>query len=531
MAGNGSKRRRQGKVQVQGLGKRRGIISPRVARVGGEHFGIVPVDCAKARSKWMLADFYGRVLIGPTVVEHTKGGLESAIHLVRQGIEEHHLRDQIIAVEQTGRYHKPLARAFSAGGLEVRLVHPLASRPFRQAADPGIKTDDKDLGGIFGAATHGLALVEPVVDEFWAGFQLLTRHRRDLVRKASSLCCQIKEHLEAAMPGYAACFPTLWDHPAALSLALDFADDDQATVAEAMQRAGALGLAGHLRRVKIGFQQRTIQRVVEWSAGAASPDAGHRWHHRIAVELEADRRAKNRQIQGVEQDIAARLSATPYVLLVSIPGINVVSAGEYAGEMGPISHYAHSRCITGRAGLYPSRYQSDQVDRADGPLVRCGNRRLRYALLLIAENLLKCNRHFAALATRWKQQGRDPRDHHVRVASRFARISFQMVAGRMVFRHPAVAGRNYVLDKLLRFHGEHQTGPEQMLADLRAAAGQLPPGERAAEAAPLAEQLAEVQARRRGRGPQPLGEILPLVLAELGLEQIQSAGSGAPGPA
>ncbi len=67
------------------------------------------------------------------------------------------------------------------------------------------------------------------------------------------------------------------------------------------------------------------------------------------------------------------LVRTPYVLLLAFPGINVASAGEFAGEMGPISHYAHARAITGRAGLYPSRYQSDQVDLCDGALVRCAN--------------------------------------------------------------------------------------------------------------------------------------------------------------
>ena len=40
-----------------------GSLHPRVQKVGPEHFGIVAVDCAKARSKWMLADFYGRILI------------------------------------------------------------------------------------------------------------------------------------------------------------------------------------------------------------------------------------------------------------------------------------------------------------------------------------------------------------------------------------------------------------------------------------------------------------------------------------
>jgi transposase len=372
------------------------VIGPRVARVGGDRFGIVAVDCAKARSKWLLADFYGQVLVGPTPVEHSGGGLDDAVVQVRRAIQEHGLADQIVAVEQTGRYHKPVVRAFSAAGLESRLVHPLASRRYREAADPGIKTDDKDLGGIWAAATHGLALVEPAVDEFWASFQLLTRHRRDLVRKCSALCCQIKEHLDAAMPGYAACFPTLWDHPAALSLALDWPVAGSASAAEAMHRAGAAALAEHLRGKKIGFQQRTVQRVIEWSAGAAAADVGHRWHRQIAVELEADRTAKDGQIVGLEREIAARLAATPYVLLLSLPGVNVVSAAEYAAQLGPIEHYAHGRRITGRAGVYPSRYQSDRVDRCDGPLVCSGHRRLRYALLQIADNLMKCNRHFGA---------------------------------------------------------------------------------------------------------------------------------------
>ena len=48
------------------VAKPSGSIHPRVQKVGPEHFGIVAVDCAKARSKWMLADFYGNILIPPT---------------------------------------------------------------------------------------------------------------------------------------------------------------------------------------------------------------------------------------------------------------------------------------------------------------------------------------------------------------------------------------------------------------------------------------------------------------------------------
>ena len=112
--------------------------------------------------------------------------------------------------------------------------------------------------------------------------------------------------------------------------------------------------------------------------------------------------AKLQVIRAIESELAEPLSQTPYVLLLSIPGINVVSAAEFAGEMGPIKHYAKPRAITGRAGLYPSRYQSDEVDHPNGPLVRLANHDLRRAILIIADNLIRCNEHFGVLVAGWR---------------------------------------------------------------------------------------------------------------------------------
>jgi transposase len=68
------------------------------------------------------------------------------------------------------------------------------------------------------------------------------------------------------------------------------------------------------------------------------------------------------------------------VRLLALAGINVVLASEFAGEAGPMVNSAQARTITGRAGLYPRRYPSDEVD-CSGGLARRGNRRLRQALL------------------------------------------------------------------------------------------------------------------------------------------------------
>jgi len=519
MATTRNRKRPSSRRPAPTLSKPRGVLHPRVQRVGPEHFGIVCFDCAKARSKFLLADFYGRVLIPPTTVAHNRPDLDAAVAQVRQAFAEHQLGDGLVAVERTGRYHRLVQRAFAAAGFETRIVHPFVTKQYRQPVDPGYKTDDTDLAALHRATVTGCALLEATRDEAWTTLQLLSRHRRDLVRKGAALNCQVRDHLEAALPGFAACFHDLWDSAIPWHLLQHFPS------AERLCAAGLTSLCHSLRQAGIRFQQRTIQTVLDWAAQAAPGDVAAAQHLRIGQALYADRQQKTQQILALERELAGRLAQTPYVLLLSFPGINVVSAADFGGEAGPIEHYATAKTITGRAGLRPSRYQSDQVDKANGPLVRACNRSLRAVILTIADNLILCNHHFRVLATQWTAQGKDPRHTRVKVALRFCRIAFQMVAGRQVFHHPSIQGRHLILDKLMAFHRDHDTGMAEVLRDLQAASGQIPSREHTAEARPLAEELRKIQDGHR-RGPQLLGDILPLVLARLGVGVVQSEGSG-----
>jgi transposase len=516
-------RKRPRTRRPEAVHKPRGSFHPRVQAAGPEHFGIVAVDCAKVRSKWMLADFYGRILVRPTVVEHNRPAFDAAIARLRQAIHDHHLKDLLVAIERTGRYHHPPRRAFAAAGFETRIVHPFATKQLRQPADPGNKTDDTDLDAIHRAAVNGFALVEHVLDETWTSFRLLVRQRRDLVQKAAALRTQIREHLDAALPGFAACFADLWESDCGWHVARRFARPAD------MVAAGLAGLRDSLHAAHVRYQSPTLDTILAWAAQAAPPDLGAATHRRCALALDEDRTQKAREIQALERDIALCLCQTPYVLLLSFPGVNVVSAADFAAEAGPMEHYASSRHITGRAGLRPSRYQSDQVDKANGPLVRCCNRTLRATILRVADNLIKCNHHFNVLAHTWQSQGQDPRHTRVKVGLRFCRIAYQIVAGRQVFRHPSLQGRHYVLDKLVAFHRDHDTPVAEQQRSLQAALSQVPPSEHQAEAVPLREELEKIQKKRR-RGPQRLADILPIVLARLGVDGVQSTASGEADP-
>jgi transposase len=420
------------------LPKPGGVVDCRVQAAGPEHFGVVSVDCAKHRSRWMLCDFYGRVLLPAATVEHCGSALRHAVDALRGAVREHRLTDLLVAVERTGNYHRPVQRAFRDAGYETRVVHPLASSQFRQIEHPGDKTDDHDLFGIHRATVVGFGLLELPLDDTF-----------------------------------------------------------------------------------LHLQQRTIDKIIGWAGQAAAADDDALVRQRILCDLDDDRIAKRRLISRVELDIAGLLAETPYVLLMAIPGINVVSAGELAGEAGPIAHYANPNAITGRAGLFPSRYQSDQVD-VNGRLVRCGNRRLRAALLLIADNLPMVNNYFRAQGALWKQNKVNPRLQRVRVAKRFSRLAFLMLAGRRIVPHACCRDPHYILDKLLGFHLEHDATHAQLREQLAAASSQLPDAARDREARALRNSAARFETARKPQ-LQSLGAILKEVLANRFSLTVQSA--------
>jgi len=489
------------------IGKPTGQIQQRVQVVGPEHFGIVAVDCAKRRSKWLLCDFYGRVVIEPTKVEHDRGSLQAMTQLVAAACEAEGLTDTIVAVEMTGVYHKPVYRAFRKAGFDTRIVHPFASNHYRRPLHPDQKTDDNDLEAIFHAAVKGYGLVTLPVGEVYQSLQAVSRHRHNLVKQRARLMVQIRRLLHQTMPGYADLFDDdkLYYKSIAMPVALQFPS------AEAIRRAGVDGIAKHLNNLKVRFQARTIERIVAWSGTAAEPSELATMYTRQWQQLNEVRRLFDQQIVAAEQELAGFLVKTPYVLLLSVTGINVISAARLAGEAGPIEHYASAGAIKGRAGLFPSRYQSDEVDHPDGSLVRQCNRKLRGAAMLVAENLIKCHAYYRGLSELWKQRKVDPRDRRCRIANRAMRMVYQLVGGRQVWRRKGV-DREYLLAKLQEFHRVHKTPIEQSIRDMNEAFRWLPQSAYAAEAKPL-EELA----RKKRRGVQRIGDLLMPLLIRLGV--------------
>lgn len=381
-------------------------------------------------------------------------------------------------------------------------------------ADPGNKTDETDLYAQHRAAVAGFGLRESELESPYRELQLRSRHRRNLVENASSIACQVREHLHLFMPGYSSLFDHLLDHRSAMAIAR--CCDPPAKVIE----LGHAGISEYLREHMIRYQPRTVDKVLAWALQAASDSIRNGpLHHAIWTDLEELYQHLQRQIFAVERELAGDLVKTPYVRLLALSGINVVSAADLAGELGPISRYANANAITGRSGLYPSRHQSDQTDQS-GPIIRQANRRIRCALMRIADNLAFHCAYYRGHTDLDRARGIATRASRVKVASKFTRLAFVCVAGDEPMKHPAFQKPDSILEKLREFHHVHKTPMEQLLADLQTTVEQLPYKTRNHEAEVVAEVLRRNSKRKRG-GIR-IGALLPAVLARLGINKTET---------
>jgi transposase len=285
----------------------------------------------------------------------------------------------------------------------------------------------------------------------------------------------------------------------------------------------ALGLSRQLRKKKIPYRLPSIEKVLAWAAQAINdPITDGPMHHAIWTDLHELHHHFHQQITALERGLASDLAQTPYIRLLASPGINVVSAADLAAQMGPITRYANANAITGRSGLYPSRHQSDQTDNDRGPLIRHANRRLRCVLMRIADNLACHCSYYRAQADLDNRRGIDKRDSRVKIAKRFSRLALACVAGDEPMRHSCFQQPDSILEKLRRFHQDHETPVDRLLADLNAAVGQLPYNTRSNEAKIVASVLQERAQRRRDASA--IGDLLPAVLARLNVTEENKCG-------
>ena len=369
------KSKKRSSAPPQSIHKARGVIHPRVQKVGPEHFGIVSVDCAKARSKWMLADFYGRVIVPPTVVEHTRAGLEAMVRTIREAaLEQAGIADLIVAIERTGTIPPPRP----AGLRHRRLRGPPRPSPDLQAVSASPPTRaTRPTTPTWPPSTAppstASACSSPRPSRTTSGSSSWPATAATWSTRRWRLRCQIHR---ASSIRLCQDIPVMFDD---IFEATDAAPGSPGSSARPPRssHAGLAGLTGRLREAGVRPHRRPWRRSSPGPARPPMPPTNHCIHHtdhdKILMTIGWPKPA---DITAIEAELAGL-------------------AGPDALRPAP-GHPRHQRRLGGRVrrrdgadqalpqrpsdhrdgpGMYPSRYQSDAVDHPDGKLVRRANRR------------------------------------------------------------------------------------------------------------------------------------------------------------
>jgi len=426
------------------------------------------VDSGKRHFAVRLTNFFGESLWQPEPVRNHRIALEKMITEIEEQMQAHGLTELVVGIERTGRWHHPIKQMVKKQKWPVKMIHPFTTKQLRQPASLGIKTDPVDLTAIQRAMICGYGTEELELPELWLEFRSFSRMRTDLAKKRSCLKTQCAGLMEALLPGYTDLFDDLWKTPTTAALIEAYPS------AQKLLRAGADRILKKLSKMGVTSRRVTVERVRAWASQAAPADPGPAVNHRILCDYLALIRQLTILIDRYEIDLLRYLVQTPVALLLSITGINVVSASDYGSEMGPHEHYIGPKNVTGRAGLFPSRFQSDETDHADGPVVAGRNARLRQAILGVARNLLSRNPYFLAWRNLPDHKNRHINDARVAVGCRFVRNSFHMFRNKSVFQHPIAGRQDSVLCKLLAFAREKRVHADQIYELAVQALEQLP---------------------------------------------------------
>lgn len=442
-------------------------LRQKVRQIGGDKFGLLVVDSSKNNFAVKLADFYGEPLWEPDPIPNTKGRLEELPFKIRHQMKENQLQELAVGIEITGRLHQPVKRILEKIW-PVKMIHPFTTKQLRQPASFGVKTDDVDLDAMIRAMISGYGRDDCPLPISYQKWQCLNRAREDLVKKRSEIKTQCQEHIQALMPGYSRLFKDFWSSETALTIVTEYGSP------EAILKETVESIFKKLKQQHVRCLRRTLHRIYAWALEAPVHNQIQSFEHRILCDYLKLIRTLSQQIHDYEKELLEYLVKTSGILLLSIAGVNIVSSSGYVSELGPIENYPTSRHISGRAGLFPSCYQSDEVNHRDGPIVKGHNARLRDAILEIAFNILNHDNYFKAWAELRKKQGWEDKKIIVAMGNRFTRFSFYMVADSQLFNHPKSRHSDPVLAKILRFCADHNMTPESTFKIAQEAVGHFP---------------------------------------------------------
>ena len=330
-------------------------------------------------------------------VQNNLGGAKMLSERIVSALNSMQLDTVVIGMEATSIYGNNLVYALREDGRlgrfqrKIHVLNPKQVKKFKEAYPELPKNDWVDAFVIADHLRFGRIAKEVYMDDYrYKALQTLTRARFDVIQNLTREKQRFANYLFLKCSG--------------MAQNKNIANSSATTIA-LMERFETVDeLANADLDELTAFIDQTGRNFADPQAKAKTIQTAARDSYRLPITLNgsvnqamavsiASMRALEKQVKVLDKAIEQQFQIIPNTL-ISVPGIGKVYSAGIIAEIGDINRFESQASVAKFAGLVWLQHRSGDFEAEHTPLIKSGNRYLRYYLLEAANSVSRCDSEF-----------------------------------------------------------------------------------------------------------------------------------------
>jgi len=388
---------------------------------------VVGIDVGKRNHYCRFINVRGYEIGKGFSFSNNRDGMEKIISKIEEAKIQNNLTKAVIGMEPSGHYWKAAAHYLSDSGYRLALVNPYHIKRIKEIEDNcQTKTDPKDSLLIAKLVRDGDFFDPNLADGIYAELRRMYRLRLKVSKSLVKEKTKLKILMDEYFPEYEGLFCNI------LGATSEYIIDNY-FLPESIAKENILSLAGKIKMIsrgKIGTSK--VLKLIECARDSIGINTGI-----DAAVLEKTYILKD--ISNLKLKLAYINKKLKYYLdrieyskyLLSIPGVGVVTAAGFLGEVGDISKYKSAKEIIKLAGLNLVEISSG-IRKGKKKISKRGNNRLRCLLYQCAIVAISKNSQIKKYYS-YQAETKNKMKMVVAVQCKLARIMFALLKYRKYY--------------------------------------------------------------------------------------------------
>lgn len=365
---------------------------------------VVGVDIAKETQWARFVDYRGLELGKALKFQNDKNGFESILSSIKAICKNKRLNDVSVGMEPTGHYWKPLANYLIMHEVTVVMVNPYHTKRVKELDDNSqTKSDKKDALTIAKLVRDGRYYEVYMPQDIFAELRVLSNSRISLMKRYNAL----KNSITAVMDEYFPEIVTVFKNPLKGKASMQILKF--CPFPSLILELGTDGVLAEIKKaVKKTVGRKKAQQLVETAKNSIGVGYGIvSAKLKLGLMLE-ELELLTKQLEQLEIAMEKALAATgTSKIILGIPGIGVVTAASFLGEIGDPMRFDHPRQIAKMAG-YNLVEDSSGKNKSGTVISKRGRKNLRSVLYQMAMTMVAVNDEMKELYKYLKTRHNNP---------------------------------------------------------------------------------------------------------------------------